>query len=195
MIGSCHTTLCHAMHRPGGRVRRGAMLPLLLACLTLPGGIAIASVPPPAASPASQPADPLSMLPGNSNAWSVSRIETGCYLISPRRSGSSSLAIGRNTKLGLGLFLVNLPLAVPVGGAKEPVVIRTEDTKVIGAGQVVGRGTLFVPLDDAKADLSLQELRDTGTLWVMLRHTWIAHDGHGIVAALAEYARTCTTSG
>ncbi len=181
-------TLRHRMLRFG----KSAVLPLWVMCFAVPSETAIGYEPPPVTGSTVQPPDPMSMIPGSNNAWSVSRIATGCYLISPRRTGSSSLAIGRNIKLGLGLFLVNLPLAAPIGGPRETVVVRAEDTKVIGAGQIVGRGTLFVPLTDSDTALSLQELRDTGTLWVMLRHTWIAHDGQGILPALADYGRTCT---
>ncbi|MDR3535125.1 MAG: hypothetical protein P4L71_01370 [Acetobacteraceae bacterium] len=176
-------------------MRRIAMSTLVLTSLTAPGQVAKASEPPPNTSRSVQPGDPLSSIAGSSNAWSVSRIETGCYLISPRRSGSSSLAIGRHATLGLGLFLVNFALAEPVGGPGEPVVIRAQDQDLTGTARRVGFRSLFVPLSDASVELSLQELQDAGRLWVMLKHTWVAHDGQGIAAALADYRRTCVADG
>jgi hypothetical protein len=41
----------------------------------------------------------------------------------------------------------------------------------------------------------LRELSDTGTLWLEVRHTWIAHGGRGLVAALASYSKACAAGG
>jgi hypothetical protein len=46
--------------------------------------------------------DPMSSLAGSQDAWSVSNTDAGCYLMSPRRTDSSRLAIGRHPKLGAG---------------------------------------------------------------------------------------------
>jgi hypothetical protein len=135
--------------------------------------------------------DPMSELAGTPKSWSVSRTDAGCYLLSPRRTGSSSLAIGRHPKWGLGLFVVNFALSVPKENNGEPVVILTEGHGLDGMGRVVGTQLLFIPLDNAKLERGLQTLKDDGTLWLMLRHTWIAHGGQGVAEAVLKYRQDC----
>jgi hypothetical protein len=136
--------------------------------------------------------DPMSELAGSPNSWSVSRTDAGCYLLSPRRARSSSLAIGRHPTLGLGLFVVNFALAVPKENDGEPVVILTEGHDLNGIGRVVGTRLLFIPLNNANVERSLQGIKDDGTLWLMLRHSWIAHSGQGVLEAVVKYGQDCS---
>jgi hypothetical protein len=136
--------------------------------------------------------DPMSELAGTPESWSVSRTDAGCYLLSPHRTGSSSLAIGRHPKLGLGLFVVSFALAVPNTNNGEPVVILTEGHDLNRVGRIVGTRLLFVPLDNADVESSLQGLKDNGTLWLLLRHTWITHGGQGVAKAVAKYGQDCS---
>ena len=149
----------------------------------------------PKPSASGKPLDPMALIEGSAEAWSVSQTEAGCYLMSPYRVEASRLAVGRHPTLGLGLFAVSLRLAVPVGG-DEPVAIQAADGQEIRrAGRMSGANVLFVPLDPAEADASLQALQDSGTLWLSVRRTWIAHGGHRVQDAVAHYVRTCAGTG
>ncbi len=139
----------------------------------------------------SKPLDPVALIEGSADAWSVSRTEAGCYLMSPYRAEASRLAIGRHPTLGLGLLAVSLRLAVPEG-ANEPVAIQVADGQEIRkAGRLTGANVLFVPLDQADVDASLRALQESGALWLSVRRTWIAHGGHAVPDAIAHYVRAC----
>ncbi|HEX3575617.1 MAG TPA: hypothetical protein VHU42_13525 [Rhodopila sp.] len=140
------------------------------------------------------PADPLALIPFSGDAWSVSRTEAGCYLLSPRAPGGSSLAIGWRSKQEQGLFLSGLALAVPRASPGEPVPIQAAGREITGLGRMVGFKLLFVPLAAADMESILRELRDNGTLWLKVRDTWIAHGGLGSLPAVATYSQTCAAA-
>jgi hypothetical protein len=167
---------------------------LLLAVVTEPAPAEVAepSGPVPGGGRRGDPPDPLLQIPGPENAWSVSRTAAGCYLISPRLRATSRLAIGWRTQQEPGLFMVGFPLAVRAANAAEPVVVQAGGQDLNESGRMVNSAQLFVPLDNADLERSLHELRDTGTLWLRVRHTWIAHGGQGIEAALTQFGRTCS---
>jgi hypothetical protein len=139
--------------------------------------------------------DPMSILETPPNVWSVSRTDAGCYLMSPRRADSSSLAIGRHPKLGLGLFVVRFGLSVPEANAGEPVVIQAKNGDLNKLGRLAGVRLLFVPLDSSDFEGSLQGLAENGTLWLQVRRSWIAHGGQGIAEAVANYRQDCAGNG
>jgi hypothetical protein len=188
------------MHRSWKGIR-----PTAISALILAGLIASASAfgaPAPAEHEAATPAgasaddsvklmDPMSQLVGTQETWSVSRTEAGCYLISPRRTRSSSLAVGRHPKLGLGLFVVGFALSVPKANTGEPVVIEAEGGDLNRVGRMVGAQLLFVPLDSSDIESSLRSLKDTGLLGLVVRDIWIAHGGQEVTEAVAKYDRDC----
>ena len=180
---------------------RAALLAAALwaSCLAAPASASDAAHGPapsgPKAPGSSKPLDPMALIEGSADAWSVSRTEAGCYLMSPYRVEASRLAIGRHPTLGLGLFAVSLRLSVPLGG-DEPVAIQAVDGQELRkAGRMTGANVLFVPLDQAEAGASLRALQESGTLWLSVRRTWIAHAGHLVQDAVAHYARACAASG
>ena len=160
-----------------------AVAALLLALLGPP---APAQAEASGASGPSKPADPLTLLDGNGAAWSASRTEAGCYLISPFRKNASRLAIGRHPTLGLGLFAVSLPLASEPG-AVESVILHADDRDINASGRVVLANLVFVALDAAAVEAELAELGRAGTLWLQIRATWIMHDGDAVREAIAAY--------
>jgi hypothetical protein len=180
-----------------GPVRRAGVTMLLLAGLAAPA--AAGAVPPadpaPPTDAAVHPSDPLSLIPANSNTWSVSNTGAGCYLLSPRQRTGSSLAIGWRPKHEPGLFLISFALAMPATDAGEPVVVQAGGHQFEGSGRNIAFKLFFVPIDDAEMKSVLRELGDTGTLWLEVRHTWIAHGGQGLAAALASYRQACVAGG
>lgn len=138
--------------------------------------------------------DPLSFLDGAPDAWTVSRTDAGCFLLSPRRPNTSNLAIGRHAKSGLGLFLANFGLAVPKGAEGEPVTIRAQGGDLAKAGQVTGIQLLFIPLEAAEVETGLRELTENGALWLMIRRVWIGHAGSKVAQAVAEYRQDCAAA-
>ena len=136
-------------------------------------------------------ADPISLLTGSADAWSVSNGEYGCYLLSAYRDRSSRLAIGRHPSFGLGLFAVGFGLATNGINAEEAIGIQTGPDSMVKPGRMVAAKVLFVPLTPAEVDASLQELGRAGTLWISVRTGAIAHGGMQIQPAIAEYRRTC----
>jgi hypothetical protein len=137
------------------------------------------------------PTDPLSLIPASTDTWSVSHTDAGCYLLSPRQRNNTSLAIGWRSNQESGLFIVNFALAVPAANAGERVLIQAGRDELNGSGRMIGFGLFFVPLKHTEMQGVLRELEKTGTLWLKVRETWIAHGGQGLPAALATYSRTC----
>jgi hypothetical protein len=62
-------------------------------------------------------------------------------------------------------------------------------------GRIGGTALLFVPLDNADVESSLRDLKDNGTLWLFVRHTWIAHGGRGVAEAVEKYRQDCSSPG
>lgn len=141
---------------------------------------------------ASPPAHPISLIEGSQGAWTVSRTETGCFLLSATRAKASRLAIGRSPALGLGLFAVDFALAVHGPDATEPVDIKLDDGEMHRAGRMAGPSLLLVPLSQQDVDGSLRTLAADGTLWLRIRSTWLAHGGQNVKAAIADYTKQCT---
>ncbi len=135
--------------------------------------------------------DSMSLLKGAPDAWSVSRTDAGCYLLSPHRKDSSRLAIGRHPKIGLGIFVINFGLSVPEANEGERVAIQAAGSEINAVGRLVGVRLLYMPLDRALVDSSLQELKDHGSLWLLIRHGWIAHSGEAVSEAVAKYGEDC----
>lgn len=138
-----------------------------------------------------EPSDLLSLIEGSSDAWSVSRTDAGCYLMSPYRKGSSRLEIGRHPTLGLGLFAVGLSLALPGVNGHEPVTIRAAGQELARSGRSAGLKILFVALAPSDVAAALRELADNGALWIVIKQTSIVHGGQAVQAALDLYAQTC----
>jgi len=147
----------------------------------------------PDAGRSGKPLDALSLLEGNGGAWSASRTEAGCYLISPYRKNTSRLAIGRHPTLGLGLFAVSFPLATKID-AIEPMMVHVNGQDVDAEGRVIRPNLVFVAQGAAAVEAELGELADTGALWMQLRRTWVMHDGHGVREAIAAYRSTCAAA-
>ena len=143
-------------------------------------------------SHAGPPAHPISLIEGSRDAWSVSRTETGCFLLSAARMKASRLAIGRSPTLGLGLFAVDFALAVDGPDASEPVDIKLDDGDLHRAGRMVGASLLLIPLSQQDVDGSLRTLATDGTLWLGIRSTWLAHGGQNVKAAIANYTKQCS---
>jgi hypothetical protein len=135
--------------------------------------------------------DPLSLIATTPGVWSASRTDAGCYLISPRRADSSSLAIGRHPRLGTGLFVVNFALSVASANTGETVVIQAAGGDLGKSARVAGIGLLFAPLDPAEIERSLRALKDNRLLGLVIRHTWLAHGGGNIAEAIAKYETMC----
>jgi hypothetical protein len=151
-----------------------------------------AAHPPAAASGrTARPVDPMALIEGSATAWSVSRTEAGCYLMSPYRKGSSRLAIGRHPSLGIGLFAVEFALAATATDVAEPVVILVGGTERAASGRLIGNKLLFVPLAPAELAAGLRELQDTGALWLQVRHTWLGHGGQTVGEAVSTFGKTC----
>lgn len=167
--------------------------PAIAACLANPARAATPD-PAPAARRVADAVDPLSLIEGNADAWSVSRTEAGCYLLSPYRRGSSRLAIGRHPTLGLGLFAVGFALAMPATNVNEPVVIQANGEEHTKAARLVANKLIFIPLTPAEADGAVQELRESGALWLMVRQIWVVHGGMGVQAGIAAYAAACAVT-
>ena len=137
------------------------------------------------------PVLPISLIEGSQNAWSVSRTEAGCYLLSPRRKDSSRLAVGQSPTLGLGLFAIHFALAMPGREATEPVTIRAEDATLRKDGRMVGENLLFVPLAPAELASAMRMLDSIGTLWLEIRGASLAHGGQDVKGALAAFQGQC----
>jgi hypothetical protein len=141
---------------------------------------------------AGPPTHPISLIEGSRGAWTVSRTETGCFLLSASRAKASRLAIGWNPALGLGLFAVDFALAVHGPDAVEPVDVKLDDGEVRRAGRMAGASLLLVPLSQQDVDSALRTLTADGTLWLRIRSTWLAHGGQNVKAAIADYTKQCT---
>jgi hypothetical protein len=137
------------------------------------------------------PKDPLSLIEGSPNAWSVSRTDAGCYLLSPQRDKASHLALGWHPTLGLGLFMVNFALALPSRDLSEPMRIEADGLTISKTAHLVGNRLLFAALAPAEADSVIAALREQGLLWEMVRQTRMSHGGLALPAALDEFATTC----
>jgi hypothetical protein len=174
-------------------MRRAGVTMLLLTGLAAPA--AAGSDPAPRTGAAVPPTDPLSLIPASNDMWSVSNTDAGCYLLSPRQRNDSGLAIGWRAKHEPGLFLVSFAMAVPTTNVKEPVLVQADGHQFEGSGRMIGFRVFFVPIDDDEMKSVLRELGDTGTLWLKVRHTWIAHGGRGLVGALASYRKACAAGG
>ena len=87
---------------------------------------------------AGPPTHPMSLIEGSRDAWTVSRTETGCFLLSASRAKASRLAIGRSSALELGLFAVDFALAVHGPNAVEPVDIKLDEGEMHRAGRMAG---------------------------------------------------------
>jgi hypothetical protein len=172
-------------------VRRAAVTMLLLTGLAAPAEAAAVSDPAPPTDAPMRPSDPLSLIRASHDSWTVSNTDAGCYLLSPQQKTNSSLAIGWRRKDEPGLFLISFALAVPVTNLGEPVLVQAGGHQFEGAGRNIGFRLFFVPIDDTEMSSVLKELGDTGTLWLEVRHTWIAHGGRGLLAALATYRTAC----
>ena len=134
---------------------------------------------------------PISLIEGSQDAWSVSRTQAGCYLLSPHRKNSSRLAVGQSPTLGLGLFAVHFALAMPGREATEPVTIRAEDATLRKNGRMVGENLLFVPLAPAELASAMRTLDSAGTLWLEIHGASLAHGGQDVRKALAEFQGQC----
>lgn len=179
------------IHAP--RLRPAVAILLMLAGATAHAG---AHEPPAAADTAGKghagpPAHPMSLIEGSRGAWTVSRTETGCFLLSANRAKASRLAIGRSPTLGLGLFAVDFALAVHGPDAPEQVDIKLDDGDLHRVGRMAGPSLLLVPLNQQDVDGSLRTLATDGTLWLGIRSTWLAHGGQNVKAAIADYTKQC----
>ena len=142
-------------------------------------------------SHAGPPTHPMSLIEGSQDAWTVSRTETGCFLLSASRQKASRLVIGRSPTLGLGLFAVDFALSVQGPDAAEPVDIKLDDGELHRIGRMAGASLLLVPLSQQDVDWSLRTLAMDGALWLGIRGTWLAHGGQNVKAAVAEYVKQC----
>jgi hypothetical protein len=145
----------------------------------------------PGKSHSGPPILPVSLIEGSQNAWSVSRTEAGCYLLSPRRKNSSRLAVGQSPTLGLGLFAVHFALAMPGREATEPVTMWVENAALRKDGRMVGANLLFVPLAPAELASVARTLDSAGTIWLEIRGASLAHAGQDVKGALAAFQEQC----
>jgi hypothetical protein len=175
---------CGYAHR---RLRRGVRC-AGLALLLLAG-------PATAADRGAQPVDAMAQLPTSSDSWSVSDTSAGCFLLSPRQQNSIGLAVGWPTRRQPGLLLTSFALAVAGPGATEKVRVQVGDGTVETSGRMVGRRQFFVPVNVDEMKSVLRELSNTGTLWLEIKQTWIAHSGRGLPEALAHYRSVCGAAG
>ncbi len=180
-------------------IHASLLRPAVAILLTLTATMVPACAHEPAAAPettgkshAGPPVHPVSLIEGSRDAWSVSRTETGCFLLSATRVKASWLAMGRSPTLGLGLFAVDFALAVHGPDATEPVDIKLDDGDLHRAGRMAGVSLLLVPLSQQDIDASLRTLATDGTLWLGIRGAWLAHGGQNVKAAVADYAKQCT---
>jgi hypothetical protein len=137
------------------------------------------------------PTHPVSLIEGSQDAWTVSRTETGCFLLSASRKKASRLAIGRSPTLGLGLFAVNFALSLDGPDMTEPVDVKLDDGVLHRTGRMAGASLLLVPFSQTDVDASLRMLATDGTLWLEIRGTWLAHGGQNVKAAVADYTKQC----
>lgn len=137
------------------------------------------------------PVHPVALLDAAEGAWSVSRTETGCFLLSATRKKASRLALGRDAAGAFGLYAIDLALTTPGRDTLEPVELRLGDTDLPFTGQVIGNRLLYVPLSPELLDRSLRTLADTGVLWLGLRGSWLSHGGQNLPAMVAEYGKQC----
>jgi hypothetical protein len=149
--------------------------------------------PGPGATKASLPVDPMSLIEISEDAWSVSKTEAGCYLMSPRRKGSSRLAIGRHPTLGLALFAVDFPMATQIADGREKLVLRVAGEDMTRVARPAGKNLLVGTLDPADVEAALTELQENGTLWLELRQTWVTHGGRKLPEAIAQYRHDCAS--
>ena len=170
---------------------------LMLACLVAPvsANETTAQIAEPSGRAAAAPPDPLALIRGSPTAWSISRTDVGCYLLSPQRQGGSHLAIGWRSTLGLGLFAVGLPIATQGRGGNVPVVLQVADQPIAKVGRMIAVNILFVPLDGNELEAGLVQLQETGTIGYSVRDTWIGHGGQGGLVAIGEFNRTCKRDG
>lgn len=188
-----------------GPALRGRLRPIATLLLALVGAAGPAQAETAATAPDATPqaapgasrsgtlADPLSLIEGSTAAWSASRTDAGCYLISPYRKDTSRLALGRHPTLGLGLFAVSFPLATRID-AIEPMMIHVNGQDINAQGRVIVANLVFVALSAPAIEAELAELQDTGALWMELRQTWIMHDGQGSRDAVAAYRSACAAA-
>ena len=135
--------------------------------------------------------DPIIHVQGSVDAWSVSKGELGCFMMSPYRRGASRLAVGSHAKFGFGLYAVGYALAVSVSDPTVPVVLRAAGQEVGKVGRMVASSLLFVPLSKAEASAILGELRAAGLMWLSIKDTWVSHAGLAAASAADAYAKDC----
>jgi hypothetical protein len=178
--------------RAGTALRAAATAFLILGAVTMS---AHADQPPaPTATTGSRgraPADPILAIEGSPNAWFLSDTPAGCYAISPNDKPSSRIAIGRHPTLGSGMLVINLGLAVQRSNSHEPVVVMIDGEPHPEVGQMVANMLLFIPLAPAEIESELQELQDSGVIWIQVRQAWLGHAGHTMRDAVAEYGKAC----
>ncbi len=160
-----------------------------LTFLVSPRGLAAAPAAEGGRTP--KPTDPIALIQGSADAWSVARGDAGCYLMSPRRARSSRLALGRHPTLGLGLFVVDFGLAILGPDGREPVTVHAGQRDIGKTATMAANKLLFIPLDAGELAADLETLRATGTLWLVVRGAWLSHGGLGVAAAVDEYGRVC----
>ena len=139
--------------------------------------------------------DPIIYVEGSVDAWSVSRGELGCFMMSPYRHGASRLALGSHSKFGFGLYAVGYALGVPASDPSVPVLLRAGGREFGKPGRMAASSLLFVPLSEAEASAVLGELRAAGLVWLSIKGTWVSHAGRAAVAAADAYARDCAAGG
>jgi hypothetical protein len=135
--------------------------------------------------------DPLFFLDGSADAWSVTKSNLGCFVVSPRGSGGIRIALGRHAKFGIGLLLIGMPLSMSPDSPGEPVVIAAGGRKLNGAGHIVGRDIVFIPLSADDLGVSLRELWYANTLWITITQTAMSQGGLKAKEAVEEYGRVC----
>lgn len=171
---------------------------VLAALLLGMAGAASAAAPEPGSKPsrsrAGLPINAVSLIEGSDESWSVSETGIGCYLLSPRRKKASRIAIGRSQEFGLGLFLVNVALSLPETSSVVTVALRTDDGQLDKNARMAGAGLVFVPLSKAEIDRALRTLTTDGRIWVVIRDTWISHEGLDVTGAAAAFHKQCDDS-
>lgn len=146
---------------------------------------------PKAARPSQLPVDPVSSLRGDDSAWTVSNTSAGCYLLSPYRRDGSRLAFGRHPSRGLGLFLINLTIAVPNETRSVSLSVSTGVGAVSGQATLIAANVLLDPIGETTAPSVLARLRVDGALWLQIGDAWVMHGGLDGRIAVEKYDRTC----
>lgn len=166
------------------RISRMASFLPVLAALALPP-------PQPARARPAPARDPLFGIVGSADAWSVSRDEAGCYVMSPWRRQASRMVIGIHPRFGAGLYAVGLATSVPDHDRTTPVLVRTEAGERVKVGALVAPDLLFVALAPEEFSQGLSEVGRNGSLWLSVHGTWLSHSGKAAAEAVASYRREC----